>query len=236
MPQNAHPQRPSGNAKPLLEEDIAPVLARLDTWYAAHLPADKYVFNPPATDADLDAFERLVGIKMPKAYRQLYRWHDGEEDDRWGHIYGLPILSLQQAGFQWTTWNEVLTSFDGSRYAIPGAGWPQGAVDPAYTNPNWIPLTQDGSGNHIGLDFDPWPGGRQGQVILYGRDEDVKVVLAPSLGTFLQWIVGLLESGNFRLEAKSGEVLLRQFRLKDPPSDGFHDGARLLLGAPGPFM
>ena len=93
---------------------------------------------------------------------------------------------MQQAGFQWTTWNEVLTSFDGNRYAIPGAGWPQGAVDPAYTNPNWIPLTQDGSGNHIGLDFDPWPGGRQGQVILYGRDEDVKAVLAPSLGTFLQ--------------------------------------------------
>mgnify|MGYP006198197397 CR=1 FL=1 len=46
-----------------------------------------------------------------------------------------------------------------------------GAVDPAYINPRWIPLTHDGSGNHIGLDFDPWPGGRVGQVILFGRDE-----------------------------------------------------------------
>jgi cell wall assembly regulator SMI1 len=236
MADNSPPKRPRGAAKPLLEEDIAPVLARLDAWYAAHLPTDKYVLNPPATDSQLDAFERLIGFKMPRSYRQLYRWHDGEEDDRWGHIYGLPLLSLRQAGAQWTAWNEVLAGFGGNRYEIPGAGWPEGAVDPAYINPCWIPLTHDGSGNHIGLDFDPWPGGRLGQVILYGRDEDVKAVLAQSLGRFLNWIASLLESGNFRLEAEPGERVLRQFRLKVPPSNDFHEGARALLGAPGPFQ
>ena len=236
IPANSPPARPAGQAKPLLEEDIAPVLARLDAWYAAHLPPDKYVFNAPATDAQIDAFERLVGLSLPGSYRQLYRWHDGEEDDRWGHIYGLPLVSLRQAASDWTTWNKVLAGFGGNRYMIPGAGWPQGAVDPAYINPRRIPLTQDGSGNHIGLDFDPWPGGRVGQVILYGRDEDVKAVLAPSLGEFLKWIARLLESGNFRLDAVPGEQRLRLFRLKSPPSDGFTDGARTLLGAPGQFL
>lgn len=236
MPQTSPVKRPPGEAKPLLEEDIAPVLARIEAWYALHLPRDKYVFNPPATEAQLDAFERLIGLKMPKAYRQLYRWHDGEEDDRWGHFYGLPLLSLNQAGSQWTGWNKVLAGFGGNRYKVPGAGWPQDAVDPAYINPRWVPLTQDGSGNHIGLDFDAWPGGRQGQIILYGRDEDVKAVLAPSLGQFLHWFAGLLESGNFRLGAKPEEQVLREFRLKVPPTDSFHDGARGLLGAPGPFL
>lgn len=236
VPENIPPRRPAGNAKPLLEDDMAPVLARLDDWYATHLPPDKYVFNPPATDTQLDAFERLIGLKMPRAYRDLYRWHDGEEDDRRGHLYGLPLLSLEQAGSQWTTWNKTLAEFGGNRYKIPGAGWPQGAVDPAYINPRWIPLTQDGSGNHIGLDFDPWPGGRLGQVILYGRDEDVKAVLAPSLGKFFEWIAGSLEGGNFRLEAEPGAPVLRQFRLKVPPSDSFHEGARILLGAPSPFL
>ena len=236
MPANRPATRPPGQAKPLIEEDIAPVLARLDAWYAAHLPSDKYAFNAPATDAQLDAFERLLGIPLPNAYRQLYRWHDGEEGDRWGHIYGLPLLSLRQSGSEWTAWNKVLASFGGNRYMIPGAGWPQGAVDPAYINPRWIPLTDDGSGNHIGLDFDPWSGGRVGQVILYGRDEDVKAVLAPSIGAFLGWIADLLEGGNFRLDAVPGEQRLRLFRLKSPPSDGFHDGARKLLGAPGQFL
>jgi cell wall assembly regulator SMI1 len=237
MPQGSQPRRPPGKAKPLLDEDIAPVLARLDAWYAAHLPPDKYRFNPPATDAQLDAFERQVGLRMPRAYRQLYRWHDGENDDRWGHIYGLPLLPLDRAAAQWKSWiKDVLPYFGGNRYAIPGGAWPQGAVDPAYINPRWIPLTHDGSGNHIGLDFDPWPGGRVGQVILFGRDEDVKAVLAQSLGKFLEWIAGMLEDGNFRLGKRADEIVLREFRLKVPPSDHFPDGARTLLGAPGPFL
>jgi cell wall assembly regulator SMI1 len=236
MTANRPPTRPTGQAKPLVEEDISPVLKRLDVWYAAHLRPDRYVFNPPATDAQIDAFEQLVGLRLPSSYRQLYRWHDGEDDDRWGHIYGLPLLSLEQAGSQWTAWNSVLADFGGDRYRIPGGAWPRGAVDPAYVNPRWIPLTHDGSGNHIGLDFDPWPGGRLGQVILYGRDEDVKAVLAQSLGGFLGWIADLLESGNFRLDAGPGEQVLRQFRLKTPPSDDFQDGARLLRGAPGAFL
>lgn len=236
MSSNAPPTRPPGQAKPLIDEDIAPVLARLDAWYAAHLPSDKYVFNPPATDAQIDAFERLVGLKLPKSYRQLYRWHDGEEDDRWGHIYGLPLVSLRRAASDWSQWNKTLVEIGGNPYMFPSGSWPQGAVDPGYVNPRRIPLTQDGSSNHIGLDFDPWPGGRVGQVIIYGRNEDVKAVLAPSLGAFLGWIADLLEGGNFRLDDVPGEQRLRLFRLKSPPSDGFHDGARKLLGAPGQFV
>lgn len=230
------PSRPPGEPKPLLQEDIAPVLARLDEWYGFHLPSDKYVFNPPAKDTEIDAFERLVGLKMPRAYRQLYGWHDGEENDRWGHIYGLPLLPLHEAASQWKAWNEVLADLGGDPYEIRGGAWPPGAVDPAYINPRRIPLTHDGSGNHIGLDFDPWPGGRRGQVILYGRDEDIKAVIAESLGTFLEWLAGLLESGNFRLGANTDERVLRQFRLKVPSSNDFHDGARILLGAPGPLL
>lgn len=230
------PLRPAGAAKPLLDEDIAPVLARLDAWYAAHLSPARYSFNPPAADAQLDAFERQVGLELPRAYRQLYRWHDGEDDDRWGHIYGLPLLPLQEAAAQWQAWTRTLAYFKGNRYLVPAGSWPEGAVDPAYINPRWIPLTHDGSGNHIGLDFDPWPGGRVGQIILFGRDEDVKIVLAQSLGSFLEWIAGLLEHGNVRLGVSQGERVLREFRLKVPPSDHFHEGARTLLGAPGPFL
>lgn len=233
---NNIPQRPEGEAKPKLEEDIAPLLARLDAWYAAHLPADTYVFNPPAEDAQIDAFQDIVGFEMPPSYRQLYKWHDGENDDCRGHIYGLPILPLQQVAAEWRQWKMTLADIGGNPYAIPGGAWPQGAVDPAYTNPGWIPLTGDGSGGHIGLDFDPWPGGRVGQVILFGRDEDVKVVLAESLGQFLEWIAGMLESGNFRLTVAEDEVVLRQFRLKQPPADHFHNGARILLGAPDVFL
>lgn len=235
MASNA-PARPPGQPRPLLDEDIASVLARLDRWYAAKLPADRYRLNPPADDAAIDALERAIGIAMPPAWRQLYRWHDGEEGDRSGHIYGLPLLSLARVEAEWRNWAGVLADFAGDRYAIPGGAWPAGAIDPAYINPRWIPLTHDGSGNHIGIDLDPWPAGRVGQIILYGRDEDVKAVIAESLGTFLGWIADLLESGNYRLVAGTDEPLLRDFALRDPPVDHFHEGARKLRGAPGPYL
>lgn len=235
-PTNSVPKRPEGKAKPMLEEDIAPVLARLDAWFAANLNADKYAFNPPATDAQLDKFEQLVGFEMPRSYRQLYKWHDGENDDRWGHIFGLPLLPLKQAAADLQQWRRTLAGFGGNRYIVAGGAWPDGTVDPAYINPAWVPLTNDGSSNSIGLDFDPWPQGRVGQVIIFGRDEDVKIVVAESLGKFLEWIAGLLESGNFRLTTGADEVVLRQFRLKNPPTNHFHEGARIILGAPNQFL
>lgn len=230
------PERPDGHAKPMLEEDIAPVLARLDAWYAANLPPDRYAFNLPATEAQIDEVERLMGVQLPRSYRDLYRWHDGEDEDGVGHIYGLPVLPLKLVIAEHQQWQETLTDFDGNPYALPGGSWPGGAVDPAYINPAWLPLTTDGSGNSIGLDFDPWPAGRVGQVIIFGRDEDLKVVLAESLGQFLDWVARLLESGNFELEPASGEDMLPGFRLKQPSTDHFHDGARTLLNAPRPYV
>jgi cell wall assembly regulator SMI1 len=230
------PERPAGEAKPMLEEDIAPVLARLDAWYEAHLPPTQYRFNPPATDARIDEVEQLIGLKLPQSFRDLYRWHDGDSDEHWGHIYGLPLLSLDQIVAEHHIWQETLEDIDGDRYAISGGSWPEGAVDPAYINPAWLPLTRDGSGNSIGLDFDPWPAGRVGQVIIFGRDEDVKVVLAESLGQFLEWVARLLESGNFELAPIAGEEPLQSLQLKEPSTDHFHDGARTLLGAPDAYV
>jgi cell wall assembly regulator SMI1 len=230
------PKRPAGSPAPALDEDIAPILARLDLWYAAHLPSDRYRFNPPASGTAIEEAERDLGIAMPRAWRQLYRWHDGEEDDRFGHVYGLPILPLDRVVAEWRSWREVLKDLHGNRYAVRGGSWPAGAVDPAYINLRRVPLTSDGSGNHIGLDLDPWPGGRVGQIILYGRDEDMKAVIAPSLGSFLGWVAELLESGNFRLESSPATRRLRDFRLREPATDSFMDGARTLKGAPGPFV
>ena len=230
------PEKPQGTPIPARDEDIGPVLARLDAWYAAHLTNENYRLEPPASVAELDALEALTGQQLSRAYRQLYAWMGGENDDRWGHIYGLPLLTQERVRAEWQTMRKVEQYFGGNRYPVPGGGWPVGAVDPAYTNPGWIPLTADGSGNCIGLDLAPWPRGQTGQIILFGRDEDVKVVLSPSLGGFLDWIATLLESGNFRLDIAPGEQVLREFRLEDPPVDHFHEGARQLLGAPGQYL
>jgi cell wall assembly regulator SMI1 len=64
----------------------------------------------------------------------------------------------------------------------------------------WVPFADDGGGNFLGLDLAPDEDGTAGQVIVYGREEDVKYVLAPSFGAYLYHVAKELKRGNFVLE------------------------------------
>ncbi|NPC91257.1 hypothetical protein HOO54_03060 [Bacillus sp. WMMC1349] len=68
---------------------------------------------------------------------------------------------------------------------------------------SWIPISSDGSGNHIGIDLDPDKEGKVGQVINFGADEEVKYVIAYQLKDFLIHITNTLKEA-FLLEGCSG--------------------------------
>ncbi|CDK28491.1 unnamed protein product [Kuraishia capsulata CBS 1993] len=76
---------------------------------------------------------------------------------------------------------------------------PPGYVRADYSNPDWIPLITDYAGNHVGVDLAPGPEGTVGQVILFGREFDVKYVVAPTWGDFLLEFAKDLEQKNWRL-------------------------------------
>lgn len=63
--------------------------------------------------------------------------------------------------------------------------FPPNKVKLQYANPNWIPLVTDNAGNHIAIDLDPDTDGTIGQVIIFGREYDVKYVIAENWGEFM---------------------------------------------------
>lgn len=63
--------------------------------------------------------------------------------------------------------------------------FPKGYIKPQYANSNWIPLVTDNAGNYIAVDLDPDVEGKISQVIIFGREHDEKVVVAPNWGEFL---------------------------------------------------
>lgn len=63
--------------------------------------------------------------------------------------------------------------------------YPEGKIKKQYANPNWIPLVTDNAGNHIAIDLDPDVDGAVGQVIVFGREFDEKVVIANNWGDFM---------------------------------------------------
>jgi cell wall assembly regulator SMI1 len=85
--------------------------------------------------------------------------------------------------------------------------YPEGAIQRTYFHLRWVPIIQDHGGNYIGVDLEPGPTGRRGQVIVFGRDEYDMFVLADDWEGFLDLILGLIES--------QPEVLLSDCHLHD---------------------
>jgi cell wall assembly regulator SMI1 len=62
---------------------------------------------------------------------------------------------------------------------------PEGKIKKKVSNHKWIPILHDAGGNFIGIDLDPDTYGVKGQVIIFGRDEYKRVVIADSFEEFL---------------------------------------------------
>src|SRR4029434_8786725 len=99
----------------------------------------------------------------------------------------------------WTMWKGLEDMEDlNEAFREHGSSTPKGAINLGYVNRNWIELVATGESNYFGLDFDPGPKSVPGQDINFGRDEELKRVLAWSWGWFLNDLADELEQGNFR--------------------------------------
>lgn len=81
---------------------------------------------------------------------------------------------------------------------------PPNAIQPVYCHNGWISIIKDNCGNQIALDLVPGSAGTWGQVILFGRDFDTKVVIAKSFHEFIFLFVSDLQNGNFKIDSKDG--------------------------------
>lgn len=126
---------------------------------------------------------------------------------------------------------------------------PEDTIQPRYTSPHWVPLARDWGGNCIAVDLDPGPAGRYGQIILFGRDFDVKVLVARSWAAFIASVADDFEAGKAEVVADDddianagagaaglgdgngvGQLWLREFR-SDPRKLGLNDRPPIV-----PFM
>jgi cell wall assembly regulator SMI1 len=208
-----------------LERQIMRTWARAETWLGKHLPSTLDDLNPPAEEEELDEFEEIIKAKIPEDLRLSYLIHNGSSGSSSnGLIFGFHVLSISEIMEEWLTWKNVVRSMPSSMNSECGS-FPEEHIKVLYANPLWIPITNDGSGNHIGVDLDPGPQGIRGQIFNFGRDENFKFVIGRSFGEFFEWVIDTLEAGNFKLE-DDGEVLM----LKEPEVSHFLDAVPKIFG------
>ena len=157
---------------------------------------------------DLANIEMQFGFSLPQVIRESYLAVNGQEPESSagcseGLFFGLHLLPLDEVLEEWRFWREVDDDPNTGQHprlrefmqSVP-PGW----IRKEYSQRGWIPLVSDKTGNYVGVDLNPGEGGSVGQVIIFGRDFDTKVVLWKGDGSvgWAYWLASfaeVLESG-----------------------------------------
>lgn len=177
--------------------------------------------NWPATIEQINALQHGLGQALPPAVCEWLLCCDGQEVESFasckdGLFFGLPFLGTDDILREWQFWRHVDKNPETGLNPVLKAhmrSCPTQWVRCEYSCPGWIPLISDGNGNYVGVDLNPDPAGsgKAGQVILFGRDFDTKIVVYGCDGPdgwakFLQSFAEELEAGTTFVMHAADEV------------------------------
>lgn len=182
---------------------------RLRAWLAREYPELGDTLNYGILPEDLAQIELQLGLSLPPVVRDSYLCVDGQEAESAagcseGLFFGLTFLPLEDVLEEWRIWREVdddPQTGANTKLMELMQSFPPDWVRREYSQRGWIPLIADKLGNYVGVDLAPEQDGSYGQVIVFGRDFDTKVVLYPGDGPagWAKWLA------NFVDELESGE-------------------------------
>lgn len=216
---------------------------RIRAWLASEYPELGDTLNYGILPEALAEIELNLGLQLPRAVRESYLVVDGQEAESSagcseGLFFGLTFLPLEDVLEEWRFWREV--DEDPSTGANPQLldamqSIPDGWIRRAYSCRGWIPLVTDKAGNYIGIDLSPPTrplnpdgttglGGSAGQVIIFGRDFDTKIVLWRGDGEsgWARWLASFVE------ELETGEGF--EVRGSETEKDGSDDDSEDSVG------
>lgn len=160
------------------------LIRRMDAWLAANRPEYYAALQPGATDEQLDAFELRFEITLPQAFRQVYRWRNGQApanadalQDNWS------FASLEDI----TDSKDLLDGMIGHDFD-----------DPAWWRVGWVPFLGNGAGSHLCLDMRAEDGGQPGQIIAFWKADADRPIAYPDFGAWLRQLVAAMEAGTLQ--------------------------------------
>ena len=157
----------------------------MDRWLAANRPDYHTLLRPGVSEADLDAFESKFAVKLPPAFRQLYRWRDGQDPASCGALQdNRSFCTLQDVADT----KEMLDGMIGFDFE-----------DPRYWRRGWIPFLHNGGGSYLCLDLAAEDGGQVGQLIGFWKQDQDRPVEYPSTEGWLKALVTSMEDGTLEL-------------------------------------
>lgn len=181
--------------KPAGEKKIDGLWRRFENWLHEHVPAYcRWPLAPGASEADVREFEQTIGAKLPDDIRRSYLRNDGSA--------GVDLLDFVGEG-KWATLAQAAASwrhFQKMKPDLEEAGYlnaPKGPMKEVNISPGWIPIGDNGGGDHLCVDLDPAKGGTVGQLFSYWHEYGAWRIVAPSITAFLEHLLKHLDAGRY---------------------------------------
>ena len=175
------------------------LLKKLEKWLKQYAPGRYRSLLPGATPKELKACEAALGLRLPAALRELYRWRNGQ-GQRGGYFFDAQgpysFMPLQQVQEVHANLSEILGELEGEGASGRDTWWHRG----------WVPFLGAG-GDCLCVDTQGTLGGAAGQVIAFFHDDSARVIEYPSLRNWLETFVVSLEAGLWREQDNALELL-----------------------------
>lgn len=166
---------------------------------------DMFKLNKQASQGEISMLEAHIGLQLPSSLKDFLSVHNGQNQGP-GLLFGLRLLSTSDIRTNWDLWRSLESDGLNEELQDSMSSKPEGFIKPMYLNRRWIPLTHDHGGNHIGLDYDPDSQGTSGQIIVFGRDEDEKKLIAKSFDEFITIFIEQLRSVQWSIDAYGWQI------------------------------
>ena len=161
------------------------LLERMERWLATNRPDYLARLQPGVIDAQLDAFEDRFSIKLPSAFRKLYRWRNGQAE---GNYKSLQLNRMFSTLESVADTKELMDGMIGSDFDRP-EWWRRG----------WVPFLSNGGGSHLCVDLTAEDGGRPGQLVAFWKADEDRPIEYASVEAWLADLVESMESGELEL-------------------------------------
>lgn len=175
---------------------------QIESWLEKNAPEMLNTLLPGATDKEILAAEKAMGIEFPEEVKESYRLHNGQDGRATPLMGEWQLLSLKNMVSQWKVMKKLVDKgkFDDAEVKTVGP------VRADWYNLKWIPLAYNGAGDFQCLDLDPPPKGKAGQIISFWHMKDERKELANSYKAWLKGFANDLKKGKYKVK-EEGLVL-----------------------------
>jgi cell wall assembly regulator SMI1 len=158
--------------------------ALMDRWLAANRPDYYAQLQQGAEDRTLDLFEHRFELRLPREFRSLYKWRNGQRAD----CYACLLCNYMFSSL------ERITEAKGMLDGMIGKDF----EEPEWWRRSWVPFLDNGNGDHLCLDLAAEDGGEPGQIIIFWHDWEDRSDKYASMEAWLAGLVRSMEEGTLK--------------------------------------